>query len=395
MADAGHRTDEPREEKGALLRASIGLGRIAGIPVGLHYSWFLIAGLITLSLSGHFAATQPGWTPVALWGVAAATAVLFFVTLLAHELSHALMARAYGLPVHSITLFALGGVAQIGRDSHTPRAEFLIAIVGPIASLVIGGACLAAAWTLGWSPAHGMGVMAAVLGWLGSINILLAVFNMIPGYPLDGGRVLRAALWAWSGDQHRATRLAARTGQGVALLFMAGGLLLFMAGAGIGGLWLAFIGWFLMSAAQGAYMQALVTESLRDIRVEDVMAHDCATVDEHSSVQALVDDVLLRTGRRCIVVGHNGHPLGLVTPAEIRGLARERWPVTPVRDVMRPLDAVRSVTPETGATEAFSTMAQEDLQQLPVVRDGRLEGVVGRRDILEVIEARSELRKAS
>jgi Zn-dependent protease/predicted transcriptional regulator len=380
----------------AILQASVPLGRVAGIPLGLHYSWFIIAALITLSLSAHFTASQDAWSPPLVWSVAALTAVLFFVTLLLHELSHALMAQALGIPVRSITLFALGGIAQMERDASSARSEFLIAIVGPIASFVIGIACLGIASSLGWSPdpaLTGGGVTGGILGWLGSINILLAVFNLIPGYPLDGGRILRAILWGYYGDGVRATRSAARAGQVVAGLFIAFGLLQFFLGAGLGGLWLAFIGWFLLSAAQASYAEVALTETLRGISVADIMSRDCVAVDPGTTVQALVDDIVLRTGRRCVMVSSGDRVLGLVTPNEVRAVERSRWPAVPIGDVMRPLDQVRSVAPDTPAISALETMAREDLNQLPVIDRGELQGIVSRGQILGLLQARSELAR--
>ena len=382
--------DPPR---GGILQASISLGRVLGIPLGLHYSWFIIAALITFSLTAQFSLTQPEWGPGLIWAVAAATAVLFFISLLAHEMSHALMARSRGIPVHSITLFALGGIAQMEKDANTARTEFLVAIVGPITSMVIGIVCLGVATSLGWSvtgPADG-GIVAAVLGWLGSINVLLALFNMLPGYPLDGGRILRAALWGIYGNQDRATRAAARAGQVVAGLFIAVGLLQFFFGAGLGGLWLAFIGWFLLSAAQASYYQVAITETLRDVRVGDIMSSDCVAVDPGTSVQTLVYDQVVRGGRRCFIVRSNGSIRGLVTPHDLRHVERTHWSEVTVGDVMRPLDRLKTVAPDTPAEEAFTTMAREDLNQLPVIEHGDLKGFVSRGHILRLLQTRTEL----
>jgi Zn-dependent protease/predicted transcriptional regulator len=375
-----------------LLPASVRLGRVAGIPIGLHYSWFIIAGLITLSLADHFRRTQPEWESTLIWGVAAATAVLFFVTLLAHELSHSLVARARGLPVRSITLFALGGLANIEKDANTAKTEFLVAIVGPIASFAIGFGAIAAAQSMGWSPQDGAaGVIGSMLGWLGSINVLLALFNLIPGYPLDGGRVLRAILWGAYKDGERATRHAARVGQLVAGIFIAVGVFQFFTGAGFGGLWLAFIGWFLLMAAQATYAQVSITQTLRDVRVADIMASECASVDARTSLRSVVDDLMLRTGRRCVMVQRDSRVVGLVTPSEIREVDRSRWRELTAVEVMRPLEQLKTVAPETTVNEAFTTMMREDVNQLPVVTQGHLRGVVTRRDILRLLQARSEL----
>ena len=386
----------PVPRSAELLPATLRLGRVAGIPLGLHFSWLIIAGLITLSLAGHFRETHSAWSPATIWSVSALTALLFFATLLAHELSHALVARVHGLPVRSITLFALGGVAHIEKESSSAKTEFLVAIVGPITSLAIGFGCLAVAQNLGWTlDAGGAGVAGSVLGWLGSINIILAVFNLIPGYPLDGGRVLRAVLWAVYKDVGRATRNAARAGQVVAGLFIGWGLLQFAFGGGFGGLWLAVLGWFLMMAAQASAADVSLADTLRDVRVADIMANDCATIDAHATVDELVHQILMRTGRRCVLVTSAGRVVGLVTPQEVRGVDRDRWATAPVEDVMRPLGSLRLVEPETPAADALKTMTREDVNQLPVVQDGRLEGVVTRSHILRLLQSRNELGRTA
>jgi Zn-dependent protease/predicted transcriptional regulator len=379
----------------AISRATLRLGRIRGIPLGLHYSWFMIAGLITLSLAGHFRVNNPDWTRALIWSVSALTAVLFFVTLLLHELSHAVVAQSRGVPVRSITLFALGGLAQIEKDASSAKDEFAIAVVGPIASFAIGAGCLAVAMSLGWTAGEDRaGVAAAVLGWLGTINLVLAGFNLIPAYPLDGGRILRAILWGIVNDARRATRYAAGVGQAAAGMFIAWGVLQFFSGSGFGALWLVFIGWFVLMAAQASYAEAAMGEALRDVRVADVMANDCATVDGQVTVQSLVDEVLLRTGRRCVLVKHDGRLLGLITPQEIRTVDRACWAELTVGEVMRPLDAVKTVDTATPVTEALAVMAREDVNQLPVVADGRLEGIVTRAHIIQLLQARAELKAA-
>src|SRR6266480_788404 len=230
------------------MKAQIKLFRIFGIQIGLHYSWLLIAVLIVLSLAGQFAATNAQWGTNIIWGVAVLTALLFFATIVIHELSHAAIAKARGLPVRSITLFALGGVAQIEKEASDAKTEFWMGIAGPITSAVIGIICLGIAAGVGWTPSGShQSPLAAMLGWLGVINILLAVFNMIPGFPLDGGRVLRAVIWWITASAARATRVATAIGQLVAFAFIIIGLFRFFNGAGFAGVLLTFIGWFLLS----------------------------------------------------------------------------------------------------------------------------------------------------
>jgi Zn-dependent protease/CBS domain-containing protein len=374
------------------MESQIKLGRVLGIELGLHYSWFLIALLITLSLAGQFQATQPDWGGAVIWVAALVTALLFFSALVLHELSHAVTARARGLPVGAITLFALGGVSRIEREPDRPATEFLIGIVGPLTSAMVGVACLGLAWALGWNPATDPSTPPlAVLVWLGYINFGLAVFNMVPGYPLDGGRVLRALAWWVTGDAARATRLAARAGQATAYVFIAFGVLRFFAGAGLGGLWIAFIGWFLLSAAGASYGRLETMERLRGLRVADVMARDCGVVPAGMKVQEFVDDLLLRTGRRCFTVVEHGRVVGLITPHEVREIPRVQWPEAAVGRVMRPLARLRTVSPESSVAEALETMAREDVHQLPVVSEEQLLGVISRADVVRVLTTQAEL----
>jgi Zn-dependent protease len=239
------------------MRATISLGRWFGVPVGLHYSWFVIAWLITLSLTSQFRALNRAWSPQMLWGLALLTACLFFVCIVLHELAHATVARFSGVPVRGITLFALGGIAQIEKEAATPGKEFWMAIAGPVASFAIGIGCRVMAAAAGWiSPSVGLSGFAAVLGWLAYINVALALFNLIPGFPLDGGRVLRSVAWAITHNVDRATRIAARVGHVAAFMFIGVGLFSLLTRNDFGGLWIAFIGWFLLEGAQAYYLQA-------------------------------------------------------------------------------------------------------------------------------------------
>ena len=279
------------------MKAQVKLGRIAGISIGLHYSWFIIALLIALSLVQHFREVTPQWSSTVIWIAALVTSLLFFAALLLHELAHSLVAKTRGLRVRSITLFALGGVSQIETEASDAKSEFWIAIVGPLTSLVIGLVLLGSAWVNGWKTGTEPATpVISVLVWLGYINITLAGFNMIPGYPLDGGRVLRAVIWWITGNADRSTRVAAQVGQVVAFLFILSGLFRLFVGANFGGLWLAFIGWFLLDASRASYAQVELMAGLRNRRVADIMDADYATVEGHLSVQDLVDEYVLRTG---------------------------------------------------------------------------------------------------
>jgi Zn-dependent protease/predicted transcriptional regulator len=374
------------------VEAHLKLGRIRGIEIRLHLSWFALAVLLLLSLAGHFQATHPEWGHGVVGLSAIVTTLLFFVTLLLHELSHAAVATRHGLPVDSITLFALGGVARIRKDAAEPRTEFWMALVGPAVSALIGAGCLALGIALGWSPGTEPATPpVAMLVWLGYINVSLAVFNMIPGFPLDGGRVLRASLWWLTRDADRSTRAAALVGQVVGGVFVIGGLLRFFRGEAFAGLWIAFIGWFLMNAAGASLRQSETWQRLRGVRVGDVMARDCQPVDGRTSLQEFVDGHLLRAGTPCFIVVEAGRAAGLITSQEVKGVRRERWPYVTVEEVMQPLDRLKAVSPETPLRESLEAMVEEDVHQLPVVDDGRLEGVVSRGSILGFLRTRAEL----
>jgi len=374
------------------VKAQIKLGRIFGVEIGLHYSWFIIALLITFSLANQFQLNNPRWSDSLRWGLAIVTAVLFFVSIVLHELSHALVAKARGLPVRSITLFALGGVAQIEKEAADAKTEFWMGIVGPITSFVIGLLCLGIALAFGWNPpAFPQQPLPAMMMWLGVINIGLAIFNMIPGFPLDGGRVLRGLLWWITGNARRATTIAARVGQIIAFGMIIYGVMQFFGGAGINGLWLAFIGWFLLSASRESYAQMVITEGLRGLRVADVMSGEYTAVDAHLNLQTFAEEHLMRSGRRFFVVTINDRPEGIITPHEINEVPRARWPYTTVGDAMRPLDRTRTVGPNTPVTEALEVMASQDLNQLPVVSGENLAGLISRSHILQLIQTRAEL----
>ncbi|HUO25312.1 MAG TPA: site-2 protease family protein [Candidatus Aquilonibacter sp.] len=375
------------------MKSQIKLGTVFGVELGLHYSWLVIALLITFSLVAQFHAVNRNWSDAVVWATAIITGILFFACLFAHELSHAMVAKARGIPIHKITLFLLGGVAQIEKEASDAKTEFWMAIVGPFTSGILGVILLLLAKLAGWVPWTSPTTPGtALLVWLGYINLALGAFNMIPGFPLDGGRVLHAILWWAMDDAERSTRAAAVVGQVIAVLFIAYGILQFFGGAALNGLWLAFIGWFLLQAAGATYMQAKAGSLLRGLRVKDVMSTDCYTVDPDETLQTFVHEKLLPTGRRCFLVVQDGQLIGLITPHEVRAVEPRAWPFTAVRAVMRAADKVHFVSPDMPAMEALEVMGREDVNQLPVTADGHIEGVVSRAHLFQVIRSRSELK---
>jgi Zn-dependent protease/CBS domain-containing protein len=369
------------------MRFNIKLGRISGIDIGLHYSWFVIAGLIAFSLGQHFRQINQSWSTGEIWITAIVTAGLFFVTLLLHELAHSLAAQKRGLKVTEITLFALGGVSQIQDDATDAKTEFWVAIAGPIASVVIGLGCLGIALGFGWRRSTDpQNVMTAVLVWLGYINISLAVFNLIPAFPLDGGRVLRSIVWTITKNQVRSTRIAARIGEVVALLFVVDGIWKYFSGGGLGGLWIAFIGWFLLDAAQASYSQVKKTGLVvRDMRVSQLMSRGCVAVDHGMSLEDFVDTYLLKTSQPCFAVKDRGRIVGLITRSDVGAIPRDLWSKTTVRAAMHPLREMHTVTPNMSVLDAMKLVLRSNANQLPVIANGVLEGIIFRSQIVGLL----------
>jgi Zn-dependent protease len=376
------------------MHSNIKLGKVSGIEIGLHYSWFIIAALIVFSLVGRFREAHASWTRGEIWTVALVTAALFFISLLLHELAHSWVAQKRGLRVKAITLFALGGVSQIQDDSTDTKTEFWVAIAGPIASLMVGLVCLNIALALGWHrSAEPQSALTGILVWLGYINISLAVFNMIPAFPLDGGRILRSIVWAVTKDAGRATRIAARVGQVVAFLFILDGIWRYFSGAGFGGLWIAFIGWFLMDAARASSTRSEAGPATgHGARVSDVMSRGFIGVNRGMSLHEFVDIYLLKTAQRYFVVKDNGRLAGLVSRHDVSLIPRERWDITSVGDVMRPLRELQIVTPETRVVDAMRLAASDGVELLPVVENGRVQGIVFRSQLLYALRGPSEMK---
>ncbi|MGD2206622.1 MAG: site-2 protease family protein, partial [Anaerolineae bacterium] len=370
------------------MRGSLNLGKVLGIPIRLHASWFLIAVLIAWTLAvGYFPQEYPGWAAATYWSIGAVTAILFFASVLIHELGHSVLALREDVPVKSITLFVFGGVAQIGREPPTAGAEFRIAIAGPLSSLglaaLLGG--------LGGALADNI-VLSAPLAYLGRINLLLAVFNMIPGFPLDGGRVLRAALWAFGGSFRNATKWASRAGRVVAFGFILFGVGQILLGGGfLNGLWIAFIGWFLNNAAESSYQQVVVRDMLSGVKARDVMTQECMTVPGNLGVDRLVEDHVLGGGQRCFFVADSGAMEGLITLHNIRGVPRDQRAGLTTGQVMTRIDSVLRVHPEDDVWSVLQQMDENDVNQVPVMDSGRFLGLITRESLLHDIRLRAEL----
>jgi Zn-dependent protease len=372
---------------GKLSDGRLKVGEIWGIPIALHASWLLVFGLVTWSLAaGYFPSGYPGWTRTAYWLAGALTALAFFLSILVHELGHSKVALRNGIPIRGITLFVFGGVAQISREPGSPAVELRIALAGPLTSLglagVFGGIARLTADTV---------FVAAPAIWLARINFTVALFNLVPGFPLDGGRLLRAVVWRWTGSFHRATRAASVAGRLVALALMGFGVITALGGNVLGGMWIVFIGWFLDNAASAAQAQASLQEVLRDVTVVQAMTRECPRVPRDRTLDRLVQEEVLGAGRRCFFVTDDGRLRGLVTLHHVKSVPRERWSAVRAEDVMTGFDQLAMVGPEESMLAALQKMDDANVAQVPVVHGGELLGMIGREHVLRYLRARAEL----
>lgn len=390
------------------MRSGFKVGKVFGINIHIDWSWIFIFLLVTWNLAGAvFPSLHPDWSLQLniLMGITAS--LLFFLSILLHELAHSVVAKARGLPVRRITLFLFGGVSNIEREPPSPKTEFLIAIVGPLTSILLGFGFI---WlgsqnidnmnTALNNPTQllsGLDPVSTMLLWLGPINILIGLFNMVPGFPLDGGRILRSILWAATDNFRRATRWATTVGQGFGwLMILAGIAMIFGAnlpifGTGIiSGMWLAFIGWFLINAASQSYQQVAIQDMLEGIPINRLMREPAPAVSPDLPISTLVYDHVMRSDERAFPVMDGDHLVGVIYIENIREVDRSDWDTKTVGQVMVPKNELEVVTPRDDAMDAFQKLAQREMRQIPVVQNGELVGMLRRRDILRWLQMNSE-----
>lgn len=372
---------------------AIKIARIAGIEISIHWSWLIIFVLLTWSLAtAFFPAYFPFWSAGTDWVVSAISTVLLFVSVLLHELGHSLVAEAEGIQVKSITLFVFGGVSNIQSEPHTAGGEFLMAVAGPLVSIVLGvisyvvlrlvGAALS-------SPVQG------VLLALAYYNITLAVFNLIPGFPLDGGRIFRSIVWAITHNFREATSIATAVGHFFGYLFIVGGIILaFFAGDFLSGIWLVFIGWWLNSAAEVSQKQTQLEAELRGVPVARVMRARPIEVPADTTISDFVEHYVLGQNARAVpVVGADRQLVGLATLAEARAVPRDRWATTTIAQVMLPVGQLTVAHPDEPLVQALRDLGKDDINQLPVVDHGALIGLLTRSDVIRYLQIRQDLGK--
>lgn len=369
------------------MESSLKLGQIWSIPIGLHTSWFLIFILLTWSLSaGYFPQEYPQLSGVTNIILGVVTSLLLFASVLAHELGHAYVALRNNIPVSSITLFIFGGVAQLKKEPNSPGAEFRISLAGPLVSLfmalLFGGI---------WLISENIPSITASSRYLMRINFMLAGLNMIPGFPLDGGRIFRALVWWLSGDYEQANRIAVASGQMIAFGFIGLGVYAIFNGQYLNGIWLVFIGWFLQNAAASTSAQMNMQNLLRGIRVSQVMSRECPTISSLTPISQLVDERILNGGQRCFFISNNGELRGLLTLHEISKVPQRQWRFTTAEQAMVNFKHLAKVTPDTELLNALQTMDDANVAQLPVMDGDALVGILSREQILHYLRTRAEL----
>ena len=367
---------------------SIKIGKIRGISIKLNYSWFFIFLIITWSLATAYLPYQyPGKGESFYWSVGAASALLLYVSILIHELAHSTVAQRNGLGINSITLHFFGGVSEINNESNDPRTEAVMAAVGPISSMVIGVLLLAVSYLFG-------GVLPdyveAVTLYSGYVNIALSLFNLIPAFPMDGGRVLRAVLWSRNGNIVQSTRSASRVAEVISVLFMAYGFFSFLSWGSFNGLWLIFIGFFINGTSQAGLSQTIISEALGEMQVKDMMTRDVHAVEPDVSLQLLIEEWFNVFKHQGYPVTEDGKLVGIVTNEDVRKVAPEQRTTVTVGDVME--KALVHATPQEKASDALLNMSQNNVGRLPVVENGELVGIITRSDFNKVIQMRTQFK---
>ncbi|NIM59121.1 MAG: CBS domain-containing protein [Candidatus Aminicenantes bacterium] len=370
------------------MRHSWRIAKVFGIDIKIDSSWIIIFVLFSWILSAnYFPQRYQDWSRGLYWIIGIITSLLIFASVLVHELAHSLVALKQGEKVRSITLFLLGGVAQITEEPKRPLREFTMALVGPMASLLIAFLFLILSFILrGISEP-----LLASASYLAMINTVLAIFNLFPGFPMDGGRVLRSIIWKVTGNLKKATKIASRVGQGFAFFLIFIGILQILRANLLPGIWMIFIGWFLHSAAVRGYDQVMVQSLLKGVRAEDLMTKNFEAVTPDLSVQSLVDDYILKKRERVFLVSDKGSLKGIVCLEDVKQTPSDKWPETKVGEIMTPKEKLEAVSPNADGSQVLNSITTKDIHQIPVMEGDKIAGIICRSDILRFIQFRSEL----
>ncbi len=369
------------------MKQSWKIGKIAGIDIHIDSSWFVIFILFTWALANsYFPQQYPDWHKGQYWLIGLFTSLLMFASVLFHELSHSLVAKVQGEEVQRITLFILGGVAQISEEPKKPWKELTMALVGPASSMALAVGFFVMSFFL----ASVSEPLKASFFYLALINMILGLFNLLPGFPMDGGRVLRALIWQATGDVKKATSIASKVGQGVAFLLIFLGVFQILRGD-LGGLWLIFVGWFLHSAAIRGYQQVTMESALKGVRAKELMREDFERISGDMLVNELVENYILHKRERVFLVEDEDSLHGIVCLEDVKATPKDKWPGTKVADIMTPKDKLEAVSPNDDGNTVLKSLTSKDIHQVPVVEGGKVKGIICRSDVLRYIQLRSEL----
>ena len=379
------------------MRGTISAFKIAGIPVGFHYSWFVVVGLFSWYMSRRllpegylFHGTDPGWPAATYWATGIIVSLLLFASVLFHELAHSIVARARGFPVEGITLFLLGGVSDLGEEATGARDEFVISVVGPLSSLLLFGVL----WFVVLAVPSEPSPITAIVRYLCFINLVMALFNLLPAFPMDGGRVLRSIVWAATGSVGKATLIAARGGQVIGLLLIAFGIFQAINGSVLAGVWAGFIGWFLFSSATHTRKEKESKVAEAVVRIGEVMEKAPSSIGPDATVADAMFTYILRDNSIALPVCEAGRLQGMITLADVNRIPREQWRYVSVRQVMTPLP-LWALAPEDELSKAIELLAERSLDQVPIVVGGRLVGLLSRADVINYIHTHESLHNGA
>ncbi len=369
------------------MKASFKLFRIAGITIGIHYTWIFAFIFFSWTLAqAYFPSLYPDWSTATYWITGIIGSLLIFVSVLLHEIAHSLVAKARGIPVQSITLFLLGGASNLEEEPEKPAAEFFMAIVGPLSSLILA----VIFWGLSFLPTDKTTPLTATLSYLALINMYLGVFNLLPGFPMDGGRVLRSLIWGATGNLSRATNIASIVGQFFGWAFIGLGLFLMISVSFVNGLWIAFLGWFLNGSADASRKEVALRERLSHVKVKELMNPNITTVEPETTVEDMVNNVFRRQHGRAVPVCKEGKLIGIATITDLKKTSQDKWTTTAVKQIMTS-QLLYTVSPEDNLNTAMVLIAKNDVNQVLIKDDGKCGGLLSRADIIRLIQTDREL----
>jgi Zn-dependent protease len=372
------------------MRRGFDLFSIGGIRISIHYTWFVILGLVIWSLAvEHFPQAYPAFSKVTIWLVSIVAALFLFISVLLHELSHSFVANRMGLGIRGITLFIFGGIAQLGKEPEDPNTELKVAIAGPACS--VGLAAIFFVLYLVLLTEFGRTPLVAVLEYLWYVNAALAAFNLVPGFPLDGGRVLRAIIWKRNRDVRKATRIASLVGRGFAIFLILMGLFEIFVTRNFGGIWLVLIGMFLQQAAEGSYQQVVVRRALSGLKVSQTMTTDVVSVGPDISLNELVESYFFRHKFSSFPVVDGTKLIGIVDVHQVKQVPRDEWQSLAVQDVMTPTSEEFVLHPDEDAADALTKMLKSGWGMLPVAEGDKLVGILTRRDVMSLLKIKTDL----